>query len=229
MDALAAQRSRLGARQPICPTAEDGANCLHEMSTSYLGRIKITARERWSRVIRHLPGWLRGKDSAVLGIGILFSAVSTTVGVAHVPWPWLAAAGCAGTAIVTLATHAIEAPKQRQKIYSLWVALAVACAIPVAAFSYHEWWDPSRVGASSYQAIIDGNNVQLFYPYNEPGGTQSYTYSPLPADGTVRLSCYVSLSNSGLWFLIAGTGGWIPRDAMHAIPGIPFPSPPHCS
>lgn len=191
--------------------------------------IRIASTRAWSRIARSLPAWLQGKGRAVLGIGILLSAASTAIGVAHLAWPWLAAAGCAGTAIATLATHAIEARKQKEKVQSLWMALAVACAIPVIAFSYHQWWDPARVGVSSYQAIIDGNEVQVFYPYDEPGGTQSYTYAALPADGSVRFSCYVSLPSSGLWFLIANDGGWIPRDAVHAIPGIPFPDPPHCS
>lgn len=208
---------------------DDGSPRLNEVSLSQSSSIKIIISERWSRVLRLLPEWLRGKDRAVLVIGVLFSAVSTAVGVADLAWPWLVIAGCACTAVAALATHAIEARKQREKIHSLWAALAVACAVPIVAFCYHEWWDPARSSPASHEAIVNGNGAQVFYPYNEPGGAQGYTYEPLPADGTIRLSCFVSLPRTGLWFLVAGNGGWIPRDAMHAIPGIPFPSLPRCS
>lgn len=199
------------------------------MNTSGTCAGQETARGIRARLAEHIPGWLRGKYGAVLGIVVAISGVSAVVGIAHVAWPWLAAAVCAVTVIATLATRAVEGPK-KEKVSNLWAALAVACAIPVTAFFYHEWWDPSRIAPASFQAVVNGSgSAEIFYPYNEPGGTQGYAYHAIPVGTTISLSCSVSLTRSGLWFRIAGNDGWIPRDATHAIPGISFPAPPPCT
>lgn len=178
---------------------------------------------------RKLQGLLRHTDRVVIGIGIVLSGVLTVLGVAHIAWGWLFAAGCAVTAVAALATHGLQARKARDRARSFGSALVISSLIPVVAFGYHEWWDPSRTGPSSYQVIVDGGELDIFYPYDEPGGSQGgYVYAPVRSQGTISLNCYVSLPSSGLWFNIQSTGGWIPRDAVHAIPGTPFPTPPHC-
>jgi hypothetical protein len=193
--------------------------------------VRVTVRLPKVRLPKvQVPKWLRGNDRAVLGIGLFVSAVSSVVGIAHLAWPWLAAVGCAVTAIATLATRALDAKKQEEKIRSLKAALAIACAVPVVAFLYHVWWDHSGSDVPASQAVVAGSGgAQIFYPYNEPDGTQGYTYSPIVTGETITLTCYVSLSSSNFWYRMAGNGGWIPRDALHAIPGIPFLDPPHCS
>jgi hypothetical protein len=188
-----------------------------------------TTRKTRARLQGQIPGWLRGKYGIVLGIVVAISGVSAVIGIAHLAWPWLLAAVCAVTAIATLATRAAEGLK-KEKVPNLSAALAIACAIPVIAFFYHEWWDPSRGAPTSFQAVVNGSgSAEIFYPYNEPGGSQGYEYQAIPADTTITLSCSVSLPRSGLWFRIAGNGGWIPRDATHAIPGTSFLAPPRCT
>jgi hypothetical protein len=150
------------------------------------------------------------------------------LGVAHIAWGWLFAAGCAITAVAALATHGLQARKARDRARSYGSALVISSLISVVAFGYHEWWDPSRAGPSSYKVIVDveGN---VFQPYNKAGGSQrGFVYPTVLAQSTIPLDCYVVLPSSGLWFRIQGNGGWIPRDEVEAIPGIPFPMPPHC-
>jgi hypothetical protein len=200
------------------------------MNASRSRKMEGAARPPRPSFARRLLGWLWGKDRAVLGIGAGVSGALAVVGVAHIAWPWLWAAGCAVTAVAALATRAVETHKLKDKVHNLWAALAVSCAISTIAFCYHEWWDPSRARPSSYQVVVNGSgSAQMLYPYDQPGGTQGYNYAPIPAGITVTLSCYVSLQGSGLWFRVAGNHGWIPRDTVHAIPGIPFPNPPLCS
>ena len=181
-----------------------------------------------SRITRRLAGSLQHKDWAVLGIGIALSGVSAVVGVAHLAWPWLFAVGCAVTAVAALATRALEEHKLNDRVRRLWEALAVASAILLVAFCYHQWWDPSVSAPRSYQVIVDGNETQIFLPYDEPGGSQGYAYPIVPSDEAITLDCYVALPTSGFWYRIQGNGGWIPRDGVHAIRGVPFPNPPHC-
>lgn len=199
------------------------------VNASQAGATQQAGRGTGARLVRGIRGWLRGKGRAGLCIAVGVSGVSAVVGVAHLAWPWLLLASCAITGIATLAALSMEGPK-KERVHNLWGALAVACAIPVTAFLYHEFWDPSRAAPTSFQVVVDGNaSAQVFYAYNEPDGTQGYTSPTIPAGTTISLSCFVSLPRSGLWFRIAENGGWIPRDAVHAIPGISFPEPPPCT
>jgi hypothetical protein len=109
----------------------------------------------------------------------------------------------------------------------LWGALAVTIMLFLGAFCYHEWWAPGTTNQSSDQAMVNGTDVQVFPPYDQPDGKQSYEYPVVNSDMPVTLKCYVSLPD-GLWYQIYDNGGWIPRDAVHAIPGTAFPNPPHC-
>jgi hypothetical protein len=188
---------------------------------------KVEPSRLRSRLVHGLAAWRRHKDWTVLAIGVALSGVLMVAGVAHLAWPWLFAFGCAFTAVATLATRALGG-RRKDRVRNLWAALAVAILLPVVAFAYHEWWDPSRVKPSSYQVIIDGGPDDVFYPYDEPGGTQGFVYGTLLSQSTINLDCYVSLPTSGIWYRIAYNGGWIPRDGVHAIPGVPFPSPPRC-
>jgi MFS family permease len=181
-----------------------------------------------SRLAHRLAQWLRHKGWAVLGVGVVLSGVLAVVGVTHLAWPWLFAVGCAITALATLTIRALEARKLKDRVRNLYGALAIACLLPVIAFCYHEWWDPSRAKPGSYQVIVDGGANDVFYPYDEPGGTQGFVYRTIPSQSAISLDCYVSLPTSGVWYRIQYNGGWIPRDGVHAIPGVPFPSPPHC-
>ena len=212
----AAESKTSGTRLPGVDASEAGAT--QEAS--------LGAGARFARGIR---GWLRGKGRVALCIAVGVSGVSAVVGVAHLTWFWLLLGSCAITAIATLAALAVEGP-EKDRVHNLWAALAVACLIPVTAFFYHEWWDPSRTAPASFQAVVDGSgSAEIFYPYNEPGGTQGYAYQAIPVGTTISLSCSVSLPRSGLWFRIAGNGGWVPHDGVRAIPGISFPDPPPCA
>lgn len=175
--------------------------------------------------------WKQHKDIAVLGIGVALSGVSTTVGVAHVGWLWMLALGCAITAIASLATSALQEHKMKDRSRRLWQSLTIAVALLIGVFCYHEWWDPLKSTNGSpdgYQVMVNGTDIQTFSVYDQPGGLQTYEYPMLNSDEPVALACYVSLAKSGIWYEVYGDRGWIPQDAVHAIPGMMFPSPPHC-
>jgi len=175
--------------------------------------------------------WKQHKDLAVLGIGVVLSGVLAVVGVAHVSWFWLLALGCAVTAMASLAAAALQARKLKDRLHRLWQAFAVTIALLVGLFSYHVWWDPANHASAStngYQVMVNGSDVQILPVYDQPGGSQTYEYSPLNSDEPVSLACSVSLPGSGLWYEVYGDHGWVPRDAVHAIPGTTFPTPPPC-
>lgn len=123
-------------------------------------------------------------------------------------------------------TAAAAAPPKGRQRY-LWGALAVMIVLLLGTFCYYEWWGPGRAGPSGNQVMVNGTDVQVFLPYDQPDGTQTHEYPVVNSDMTASLQCYVSLPD-GLWYRIHGNGGWIPRDAVHAIPGTAFPDPPHC-
>lgn len=186
------------------------------------------------RRLTRLPSrwkWKQHKDLGILGIGVVVSGVLTVVGVAHVSWFWLLGLGCAITAVASLATRALQARKLKDRSRSLWQALAVAVVLLVGIFSYHEWWDPSNsahANPNGFQVMINGSDIQIFPVYDQPGGSQTYEYPPLNSDEPVSLVCYVSLLGSGAWYEVYEDRGWVPRDAVHAIPGTTFPNLPHC-
>lgn len=181
------------------------------------------------RLIRRFARVKQHKDLAVLAIGIVLSGVLTIVGVTHVSWPWLFGLCCGITAVAALATRALEVRKVNDRVRSLWAALAATVVLFAGAFCYHEWWDPSRANVSPLdnQVMVNGTDAQVFLPYDQPDGSQTYEYPPLNSDEPISLVCYVSLRD-GLWYGIYNSGGWIPGDAVHAIPGVAFPSPPRC-
>ena len=112
------------------------------------------------------------KGAAVFVLGVALAGVSSVVGVAHVAWQWIFVAACAVAAVAGLATGALEAHGEKDRTRKLWAALTVACAVPVVAFGYHTWWDPSRANAQGYQVIVGGGAEDVFYLYDEPGGVQ---------------------------------------------------------
>jgi hypothetical protein len=172
--------------------------------------------------------WLRHTDRAVLGIGVILSGVLAVAGVAHLAWPWLFVMGCAVTAVATFTTRALEASKDKDKVRNLWPALGVASLMPIAAFLYHDLWDPSRARPSNHPVIIKGGGDQVLFPYDEPGGSQGHVYNALLTGGSITLECYVSLPGGVIWYRVQGNGGWLPHNAVRATPGVSFPKPPHC-
>lgn len=175
--------------------------------------------------------WKQHKDLGVLGIGVVLSGISTVVGLVHVSWVWLFIFGCAITAVASLATAAIQERKSKDGLHRLWQAFAVLVALGVGLFCYHAWLDPANqpsAYSNGYQVMVNGSEVQIFPVYDQPGGSQTYEYSPLNSDEPVSLVCTVSLPTSGSWYEVYGDHGWIPRDAVHAIPGTTFPNVPHC-
>jgi hypothetical protein len=180
-----------------------------------------------SRLVHRLAELRHHKDLVVLAIGIVLSGVSTVIGVAHVNWPWLFGLGCGITAVAALATRALEARELKDRVRNLWAALAVSVVLLAGAFCYHEWWDPSGASPLDNQVMVNGTDVQTVQPYDQPNGSQTYEYPPIYSDMPISLVCYVSLPD-GPWYRIYQSGGWIPRDAVHAFPGLAFPNLPHC-
>jgi hypothetical protein len=214
---------------PDAAESETGETRLPGMDASDAGATPEADLGSGAHFVRGIRGWLRGKGRVALCIAVGVSGVSAVVGVAHLTWVLLLLASCAITAIATLAALAVEGP-EKDRVHNLWAALAVACLIPVTAFLYHEWWDPSRTAPTSFQAVVDGSgSAEIFYPYNEPGGAPGYAYKAIPVGTTISLSCSVSLPRGGLWFRIAGNGGWVPHGEVQAIPGISFLTPPPCT
>ena len=166
------------------------------------------------------------KDFIVLAIGIVLSGVSTVIGVAHVSWAWQFALGCGITAVAALATRALEVRKLKDRVHSLWAALVVSITLLAGVFCYHEWWEPVRPSPLDNQVMVNGTDVQVFKPFDQPDGSQTYEYPPLYSDMPISLICYVSLPD-GLWYRVYHSG-WIPRGAVHVIPGLAFPNPPRC-
>jgi hypothetical protein len=187
----------------------------------------VPKHQSW-RVPAWLTRWSRHKDIAILAVGVVFAGVSAVVGIGHVAWPWIFAAVCAGAAAAGLAARALDTRKAKDRLRSLWAAVAVLCAILGFVFAYHQWWDPARHSGQIYQVIVDGGGNDAFLPYDYPGGTQGYVYGAIVPQSTMELECYVALPTSGVWYRILDNGGWIPQDGVHAIPGFAFPSPPHC-
>jgi len=112
-------------------------------------------------------------------------------------------------------------------VRNLWAALAAAVVLLAGVFCYHEWWEPSRASPLDNQVMVNGTDVQIFWPYDEPDGKKTHEYPPINSDMPISLVCYVSLPD-GLWYRTYGSGGWIPRYVVHAFPGLAFPNPPHC-
>jgi hypothetical protein len=192
-------------------------------------RDQVADHRSWLRV----PDWRarlsRHKDIAVLALGVVAAGVSALVGIVHLGWGWIFAAVCAAALVAALATRALNAKKAEDRKRSLWAALGVACAIPVVAYSYHQWWDPARQANQIYQVVVGGPTDGVFHPYDYPGATQEdFVYSPVLSQSTIDLECYVTLPASGVWYRILNNGGWIPRDFVYAIPGLAFPNPPQC-
>jgi hypothetical protein len=184
-----------------------------------------------SRVKHQLHQVKQHKDLAVLGIGAVVSGVLTVIGIAHIPWGWLFGLGCAITAIAALVTGAVQASKPKERERNLWGTVAVMVVLVGLIFGYHEWWDPANqanVNTNGYQVMVNGGDVQVLLVYDKPGGSQTYEYPPLNSDEPVSLTCYVSLPTSGLWYEVYGDHGWVPRDAVSAIPGTTFPNLPYC-
>lgn len=127
------------------------------------------------------------------------------------------------TYVQTTATAAH--PRGRQRY--LWGALAVMIVLLLGTVCYHEWRGSGTASQAGNQVMANGTDVQVFAPYDQPGGAQTYEYPVINSDMPVSLQCYVSLPD-GLWNQIYGNGGWIPRDAVHAVPGTAFPNPPQC-
>jgi MFS family permease len=175
--------------------------------------------------------WLsKHRDLSVLGLGVLVAGALALAGVARVGWPWLFFLSASIAAIAALATRALQEKEDAERIRSLWAALAVSVALLAAIFGYHEWWDPALASPDrSYSVLVGGGGEDMFYPYDSPDGSQDYAYSPVLSETVIELQCYVSLPASGVWYEIGTDGGWIPRNAVHAVPGLPFPSPPYCS
>lgn len=180
-----------------------------------------------SRLVHRLAGFKQHKNLLVLAIGIVLSGVLTVMGVAHVIWPWLFALGGAITAVAALATRALEARKSEDSARNLWAALIAFAIMLAGIFCYHEWWDSSHFRPQNSQVMVNGTDAQVFLQYDQPDGSQTYEYPSINSDESISLVCYVSLPD-GSWYRIYGNNGWIPRDAVHAIPGVAFPDLPHC-
>lgn len=175
--------------------------------------------------------WKQHKDLGVLAIGVAASGVSTVVGVAHVAWFWLLLLGSAATVVAALATRAVQARELKDRNTSLWQALAVALLVLLGIFAYHEWWDPASrqsVNPNGHQVMVGGSDTEVFEVYDQPGGSPTYEYPPLNSVEPVSLTCAVSLPGSGTWYQVYGARGWVPRDAVHAIPGTTFPALSDC-
>ena len=195
-----------------------------------------TLRADFARIGIRLKGWLgrrsrwlRHKDLLAVGIVIVLSGVLAVAGVAHVALPWLFAVAGAIAAVAAFATRALEATKNKDKVRNLWLALVIASLVPVVAFLYHELWDPSRIPPSNYRVIVNGTEDLVVYPSDEPGGPPGYVYKGLIAGVSITLDCYVVLPGDVIWYHVRSNGGWIQRAAVHAIPGVSFPKPPHCN
>jgi hypothetical protein len=187
----------------------------------------IAHHDPWSGIRSWVSGWFRHKDWAVFGIGVVLAGVLAVVGIAHVGWPWIVTLVCAITAVGGLATRALQQRKVKDRVRSLWTALAFSIAILLGLFAYHQWWDPA-LSPQSYQVILGGGDNDIFHPYDKAGGTQGFVYPTLLSQSTIDLQCYVSIPASGVWYRILDNGGWVPKDGVSSVPGLQFPTPPHC-
>ena len=169
------------------------------------------------------------KDLVLLSIGVVSSGVAAVVGIAHVPWLVMFLAGSAITCVVALATRAAEARSLKKKANALWLALIVASAIPVGAFTYHQWFDPSRADEGSHALLANGHDPQILRPADAPGASPGYSHGAIIGGTTVWVRCYVELPGKGLWYWLDSDGGWVPQVDVHVIPGMSRPSIPHCS
>jgi hypothetical protein len=152
----------------------------------------------------------------------------TVIGIAHIAWGWLFGLGCAITAIAALVTNTVQASKLKERVRYLSGALAVAVVLLLVIFGYHEWWDPANSTSASpngYQVMVKGSDDEVIEVYDKVGGVPTYEHPVLNSDESVALICYVSLPTSGLWYEIYGYNGWVPRDAVYAVPGTAFPQP----
>ncbi|GAB2832677.1 hypothetical protein GCM10027176_41170 [Actinoallomurus bryophytorum] len=168
-------------------------------------------------------------DLILLSIGVASSGVAAVVGIAHVPWFVMFLAGSAITCVVALATRAAEARSLKKKVNALWLALTLASAIPVGAFTYHQWFDPSRTDEGSHALSANGHDPQILRPADGPGGSPGYAHGAILGGTTVWVRCYVELQGKGLWYWLDGDGGWVSQADVHVIPGMSRPNIPHCS
>jgi hypothetical protein len=122
---------------------------------------------------------------------------------------------------MVLATRALEARKLKDRVRNLWGALIVSVMLIAGVFCYHEWWDPSRAGPQDNEVMVNGTDVQVFLPYDQPDGSQTYEYQPINSDMPISLACYVSLPD-GLWYQIwqqrMDTSRYCARDPWSRVP-----------
>jgi hypothetical protein len=99
--------------------------------------------------------------------------------------------------------------KLKDRVRNLWAALIVSVMLIAGVFCYHEWWDLSRAGPQDNEVMVNGTDVQLFLPYDQPDGSQRYEYQPINSDMPILLACYVSLPDGLCTKYMATANGYL--------------------
>lgn len=164
--------------------------------------------------------WTR-KDLGVVALGITASGITAVAGVAEIPNAAMFLMGCGITAVAALATRALTVRTLKQKVNTLWWALGAALLIPLGAFAYQQWFDPSKTQDDEQVMVVSGSDVVVWRPAVTPGGDLNrFAHSPVAGGWSVNVRCYVDLATKERWYWLR-TGGWLPERSLSPMPGVP--------
>lgn len=150
------------------------------------------------------------------------------IGVADVRPFWIGLLGATVTAIATLATRAIEASAPKSKVRYLWWALGASVMLLACLYAYNQWWEPQKYDQERSEMLVEGDDVNIWRPADEPGGEPTSVYPPIIGTTTVQVDCHVVLEDGEKWFRLSGHSGWLPSAALRPVRGLTRPDIPRC-
>lgn len=177
---------------------------------------------------------------ADLTVGIVAAvgaAVSSVVGLTHLPWlVLLLLSGIVG-GLGFMVTQAIGSKGDVDASLLWWrLSTLTVLLLLVGAYTYHRLLDPANATHHSYQFVVDGNQANYVSLYGEPGGaaeslaTGSFGQNGLIGGESYSFDCWTTARDGTKWLRYEryGQTWWAPRALLHPSFGERNPSVPHC-
>jgi hypothetical protein len=177
---------------------------------------------------------------ADLGIGIVAAigaAVSSAVGLTHLPWLVLLLLSAIVGGLGFTITQAIGSRKDVHASILWWrLSTLIVLLLLVGAYTYHRLLDPANATPRSYQFVVDGNQANYISLYGEPGGaaeslaTGSFGQNGLIGGESYSFDCWTTARDGTKWLRYERRGQtwWAPRALLHPPFGVRIPPVPHC-